>query len=210
MNMGRPFQIHVAWARLRATRLWQAIFIRPFPPEEKLWWARSKSALAYAFGLVLILAPGALLIDDALNAPMPLERMQATNGTLTRVTISRRTASYLELATPSGEERRFYARQLRHANTRLMRAGLPVTVWSQPGFELFRGQIDKAFEIRLDATGGYILNYMEGMPRHIESDENDHYWLGTALLFGIFLITRPIWKHRKQTADGFSRPQTHA
>lgn len=197
MERIRPNQNAVSgkWARLKTSNFWQAAFVRPF--SDKTNWKKFMATwLSYAFGLLLIVAPTSMLIDDALSWPVQLDQMQSTSGRLSSVVIQRRGPSYLVVTTASGDEVRFYARWLPGADVET-HVGHGVTVWSRDGFELFHGRIHVAVEMRLEDESRFVLGYTERIPAGIEYDEKDHYWLLAMLMFGMFLIARPIWQHRK-------------
>lgn len=151
-----------------------------------------------------------MLIDDALQWPVPLEQMRETRGILSDIVISRRGPSYLVVTDSNGNEQRFIARWLPNVGLKTksssriailrVKKGSYVTVWSQGGFELFYGRIPEAIEVKLD-DGGYVMDYQEWIPSSIEFDKKDHYWLLAELVFGLFLITRPVWKHRNKNTE---------
>lgn len=153
--------------------------------------------LSYAFGLLLILTSTVMLIDDALSWPVPLDQMRVTSGRLSHVSIQRRGSSYLVITTKRGTEERIFARWLPGTDLRL-RVGQHVTVWSQAGFELFGGVIQKAAEVRLEPEKRLVLGYPDRMADGIKFDEQNHYWFLAMLVLGLFLIAKPAWTHRRQ------------
>lgn len=191
------------WARIKATNFLQAAFVRPFE-DKKNWTKQMATLLSYAFGLLFVVTSISMLIDDALSWPMPIEQMQKISGNLSNVVISRRGPSYLVVTTSSGNDERFFARSLQRIDLS-NQIGHHVTVWSQAGFELFYGRIKEARELRLDDSGRYVLMYMKNLPWLIQKDEKDQYWFLAMLALGLFLITRPVWKHRKPIHE---TPQT--
>ena len=181
--------------KIKETNLWQAAFVRPFD-EKTAWKQHMRTLLSYGFGLALIVASVVMLIDDALIWPLPLEQMRVTSGSLSHVSFQRRSSSYLVITTKSGTKERIFARGLPHTDLKLS-LGQNVTVWSQTGFELFNGVVQKAAEVRLDAQNRYVLGYSDRRPGGIKFDEKNHYWFLTMLGLGIFLIAQPVWKHRR-------------
>lgn len=181
--------------KIKTSNLWQAAFVRPF--DDKTAWKKHMGTwLSYAFGLLFIVTSIVMLIDDALSWPVPLEQMQVTSGRLSDVSLQRRGPSYLVITTTTGNEERMFARWLPGTDLN-MRIGQRVTVWSQAGFELFNGRVQKASEVRLDAENRYVLGYSDRRPDGIQFDERDHYWFLAMLGLGLFLIAKPVWKHRK-------------
>lgn len=182
------------WTRLKATNVWQAAFVRPF--EDKANWKKHMAVLlSYSFGLLFVVSPMTMLIDDALSWPVPLEQMQQTSGVLTDVVIQRRATSYFVISTSEGGEQRFFKPALHKSDLRGL-VNQRVTVWSQTGFVLFYGQIQEPREIRLLGSNRNIFRYTENISHSIEFDKKDHYWFQVMLAFGLFLIARPVWKHR--------------
>ena len=182
------------WTRLKASNFWQAAFVRPF--RDKTNWKKFMATwLSYAFGLLFVVASTSMLIDDGLSWPVPLDQMQKTSGRLSGVVTQRRGPSYLIVTTATGDEVRFYARWLPGVDIR-SHIDRVVTVWSRDGFELFHGRIHVAVEVRLEDESRFVLGYTERIPKGIEFDRGDHYWFFAMLTLGIFLIGRPIWKHR--------------
>jgi hypothetical protein len=137
-----------------------------------------------------------MLIDDALSWPVPLEQMRVTSGRLSAVSVQRRGPSYLVVTKTSGDEERIFARWIPGTDLK-KRIGQQITVWSQPGFELFHGLDQKAAEVRLDTENRYVLGYSDRRPEGIQFDEKNHYWFLAMLGLGIFLIAKPVWKHRR-------------
>lgn len=156
--------------------------------------------LSYAFGLLFLVSPITMLIDDALSWPVPLEQMRQTSGVLTDVVIQRRATSYFVITTSEGGEQRFFKPALRKSDLRGL-VGQRVTVWSQTGFVLFYGQIQEPREIRLLGSNRNIFRYTENISHSIDFDEKDHYWFLAMLAFGLFLIARPVWKHRNRVVE---------
>jgi hypothetical protein len=181
--------------KIRTSNLWRAAFVRPF--EEKTAWKKHMCILlSYGFGLALIVASVVMLIDDALRRPVPLDQMLVTSGRLSHVSIQRRSSSYLVITTKSGTEERLFARWLPHTDLKL-RIGQHVMIWSQTGFELFNGVVQKAAEVRLSEKR-FVLGYSDRRADGIQFDEKNHYWFLAMLTLGLFLITKPVWKHRRQ------------
>ncbi len=192
--------------RVTTSNLWLAAFVRPF--SDKANWKKFMAVgLSYAFGLLLVVVPTSMLIDDVLSWPMPLDQMQRISGRLSSVVIQRRGPSYLTVTTAAGDEVRFYARWLPGVDIG-KHVAREVTVWSRDGFELFHGRILVAVEVWLGDESRYVMGYTERISKAIEYDRRDHYWIFAMLVLGLLLIAWPIWKHRKplieskQTAMG--------
>ena len=187
------------WARLKTSNLWQAAFVRPFG--DKTNWKKFMGTwLSYAIGLLLVIAPTNMLIDDALSWPVPLEKMEITDGILTDVVIQSRATSYFVITTSEGDKHRFFKPALRKSDLRGL-VGHRVMVWSQTGFVLFYGRIQTPREIRPLGSDRNIFRYTENISHAIEFDEQDHHWLLAMLAFGLFLIARPVWKHRSPIVE---------
>lgn len=187
------------WAKLKTSNICQAAFVRPFA--NKSDWKKYMAVwLSYAFGLMIIVSSTTMLIDDALSWPVPLEQMHKTEGTLSSIVIQRRGPSYLIVTSAEGHDIRFFARWLPGTDLKTY-IGRRVTVWSNQGFELFYGLVQNAADIQADGAERLTLGYQERIASGIEYDRKDHYWFLAMLALGLFLITRPVWKHRKPSID---------
>jgi hypothetical protein len=207
-------------AKLKSTSLWQAAFVRPFEDRAN-WKAGMAALLSYTFGFVLVVTSGPLLIDDALSWPVPLEEMQQTTGVI--VSAGKESTGgggrgggapgsigYVVVSTSKGKET-FYATTkvkvlLNH------RVGQAVTVWWQPSFRFQTwkvGIIKQASEIYVKDANWYALKYSELRSTLIEFDSKDLRWYWSMLAFGLFLLVRPAWKHRKknEVQAGFIQAQ---
>lgn len=183
-----------AWVRLRASNFWQAAFVRPFD-DKKNWKRAVGTLLAYAFGLLFIVAPITALIDGSLNVPVALDQMRSDAGQITDIAIGRRQGvGSFSIKTTSTENKKFYAHHLALIK---LRKGEQVRVWSQEGFRLFSGFIREVREIYIFGNQTYIFDYTKNQAWLAERHEQLYRWNWVALFFGIFLITRPWWKNRK-------------
>ncbi len=186
------------WARIKTSNFWQAAFVRPFT-DKKNWKKAVGTLLAYAFGVVFIVAPTAELIDGSLNYPVPLDRMRVDNGSVADIQINRRQGfGSFSIKKQDGEKQRFF---IHHLALVKLREDEQVRVWSQKGFRLFNGVIYEAREVLIVDQQKLILEHTKNLAWLKRRYEHLKSWDVLFLILGVLLITYPWLRHRKPVSQ---------
>lgn len=197
-----PTRLRTLLTWLKATEGWQIMIVRAFPPGEKYAWKRFGNGMSYLFGFTFLFLGVDLWISHAAQPILDLSQMTKRTGVLVEMHHRGRglSNSGFTIRQADGKEV-LYTDTLSFTYDKLRsQIGKPITVWSQPGFELLSGGSYES-PMQIQAGTWLIMDYAEIRPNR-ESYASYSYKIYLAMLgLGLFLPLRVWWKHRKPTSN---------